>query len=172
MQTKASANFVKMSPKKVRLVADLIRGRDVSDALTRLKFNQREAALPLIKLLQSAISNAEENQHLKKDNLYIKQLLVDEGPIAYRWLPRAMGRATPLRKKTSHIKLLLDERIATAETIKAAKAKTPADDLVQLADFDELKATTKIEATEKNAGAKTKGPRQAFKNKIFNRKSG
>ena len=171
MQTKASANFVKMSPKKVRLLADLIRGQDVSDALTRLKFNQKEAALPLLKLLQSAISNAEENQHLKKDNLYVKQLIVDGGPIAYRWMPRAMGRATPLRKRTSHIQLLLDERIATAETVKKA-VKASADDLVTLADFDELKSPTKTGPAEKTDGVKTKGPRQAFKNKIFNRKSG
>ncbi|HQA64242.1 MAG TPA: 50S ribosomal protein L22, partial [bacterium] len=100
MEVSAKAKFIRMSPRKVRLVADVIRGLDVEEALVQLEFNKRAASLPLVKLLKSAISNAEQNHQLKRDNLFVKELTIDDGPTLKRWRPRAFGRATMLRKRS------------------------------------------------------------------------
>ena len=109
MQTQAKLRHLRMSPRKVRLVVDLIRGLEVEPALNQLKFMQNKAAHPLTKLLNSALANAEHNHELKKDNLYIKEIRVDEGPSLKRWRPRAFGRASGIQKRTSHISLILSE---------------------------------------------------------------
>lgn len=97
-----------MAPRKVRLLADLIKGQPVAEAIVQLEQNNREAARPILKLLQSAIANARHNHELKEEGLMVKNITVDGGPILYRSMPRAMGRATPIRKRTSHIILVLE----------------------------------------------------------------
>jgi large subunit ribosomal protein L22 len=109
MEVRASAKHIRMSPRKVRLVVDVVRGMETEKALDQLKFIKKLAAKPVIKLLNSAIANAVNNFELDKSNLYIKEIRVDEGPTVYRWMPRAYGRATPIRKRTSHISLVLAE---------------------------------------------------------------
>ena len=110
MEVKAKAKYIRRSPKKVRLVVDVIRGLDVPIAENQLKFMNKGAVVPILKLLNSAVANAEHNFELKKDNLYIKEIKVDQGPTLKRWMPRAMGRATTIRKKSSHISIVLSER--------------------------------------------------------------
>lgn len=109
MDVYAKARFIRMSPRKVRLIADLIRGMSVAQADAQLSFYRRAAALPVRKLLQSAIANAEHNFHLNRTDLRIKTITVDGGPVLKRFRPRAMGRAAPLRKRTSHIALTLSD---------------------------------------------------------------
>lgn len=123
MQAKAKLRFLRISPKKVRLVADLIRGQKVEAALTQLALLNKAAKKPLEKLLNSAIANAENNFQLKKDNLFIKEIRVDQGGVLKRWLPRAHGRATPIRKKMSHINLVLEEIVPTKQKKIKKKAK-------------------------------------------------
>ena len=114
MEVKAAARFIRMSPRKVRLVAGLVRGLDVVEAAAQLGVYRKEAARPILKLLRSAIANAEHNFKLSQDRLFIKTLTVDGGPTIKRWRPRAFGRAAPIRKRTSHINIVLAERPVTA----------------------------------------------------------
>lgn len=109
MEIKAKAKHIKMSPRKVRLVVDVARGKEVQAALEQLKFINKLAVKPVVKLINSAVANAKHNFEIEPDNLYVKEIKVDEGPTLRRWMPRAFGRATPLRKRTSHINLVLSE---------------------------------------------------------------
>ncbi|MBD3310919.1 MAG: 50S ribosomal protein L22 [Candidatus Magasanikbacteria bacterium] len=120
MQTQAKLRFLRIGPRKVRLLADLIRGMKVEKAIEQLMFSKKDAAKPLLKLLNSAIANAEHNHEMKKDTLVIKKAFVDGGPVLKRWMPRAMGRATPIRKRTSHITIVLE---GDAEEKKSKKDK-------------------------------------------------
>ena len=101
-----------MAPRKVRAVANLIKGKDVVYALNQMEFLIKRPVLPLIKLLNSAIANAENNMSMVKENLYIKEFLVNEGTKLKRYMPKAQGRAGEIQKKTSKIRLVLDERVA------------------------------------------------------------
>lgn len=109
MQVKAKLNYLRIAPRKVRLVADLIRKKRVETAQTILKFTIKKGAEPLSKLLNSAIANARNNFQIDPDNLYIYKITVDEGPKYKRWMPRARGQASEIQKKTSHITIILDE---------------------------------------------------------------
>ena len=108
---KASATHIRISPRKVRMVVDTVRGKSVSQALSILGFTRKKAALPVQKLLKSAVANAAENNGISDvDTLVIDRIMVDEGPTLKRFMPRARGRATPIRKRTSHIRIILRER--------------------------------------------------------------
>ena len=98
-----------MSPRKLRLVADVVRGLRVTEALARLRLLPRAGSRPVSKLINSAIANAEHNFELTKNNLYIKEIRVDAAATLKRWLPRAHGRATPIQKRGSHLNLILAE---------------------------------------------------------------
>jgi large subunit ribosomal protein L22 len=110
MEVKARLRFVRIAPTKARLVADLIRGKRSEEALNILAFTQKAAAKILIKLLKSAVANAAQKKNIDVDRLYVKQITVDQGPTMKRFQPRALGRATTIRKRTSHIHIVLDER--------------------------------------------------------------
>jgi large subunit ribosomal protein L22 len=110
METEAITRFVRLSPRKVRLVVDLIRGKSVEDALNVLKFTPKRSAAVVAKTLRSAVANAENTQSVDVDRLYVKRVMVDEGGMWKRFMPRAMGRATRVRKRLSHIKIVVDER--------------------------------------------------------------
>jgi large subunit ribosomal protein L22 len=125
MEVKAKLRYLRMSPRKVRLVVDVIRGMEVDKALAQLRAINKRAARPLTKLLQSAVANAENNFELAEDNLYIKEIRVDEGPTLHRWQPRARGRATPIRKRSSHISVVLAE-INPTEPKEKKKPETEA----------------------------------------------
>ncbi len=111
MQSRAVLKFARISPRKVRLVADQIRGQDVSAAVETLKFTRKRSAPILNRLIWSAVNNAKEKKSTTDvDKLFVQQILVDGGPTLRRWIPRAHGRATRVRKRTSHITVVLDER--------------------------------------------------------------
>lgn len=109
MEVLARLRHLHIAPRKVRLVADLIRGKSVQQAETLLQFQSKRAVGPLHKLLKSAVANAKNNLKIPIENLYISKITVDEGPKLKRWRPRARGRAYPIQKKTSHITIVLDE---------------------------------------------------------------
>lgn len=103
----AKLSYLRMGPRKVRLVADLIRGRSVGRAIDILTVTNKRPAKPLLKLLLSAVANAKHNFSLAQDGLKVATLTVDGGPMLKRWMPKAHGRATPVRERTSHINLVL-----------------------------------------------------------------
>jgi large subunit ribosomal protein L22 len=109
MEARTIGRFVRISPQKIRLVCDQIRGKRVEEALSVLEFTPRKGAKLVAKVLRSGIANAENNQNLDVDALFIKRVEVGPGPTLKRFLPRAQGRATPLLKRTSHITIILDE---------------------------------------------------------------
>jgi large subunit ribosomal protein L22 len=110
METRAVAKFVRISPRKIRLVMDQVRGKQVGEALNMLSFAPQRGARILKKLVNSAIANAEQNAGVDVDSLYIMRVYADEGPTLKRWRPRAQGRATSIRKRTSHLTVVLNEK--------------------------------------------------------------
>lgn len=113
MISQAKANFQRISPRKARIVADLVRGRDASEALQLLEFTRKAGAPVLKKVIASAIANAQQKRpDVDTDSLFISRAAVDKGPNSHlrRWRPRAMGRATRIAKGVAHIQIELDER--------------------------------------------------------------
>jgi large subunit ribosomal protein L22 len=106
-EVKASAKGIHISPRKIRLVANVVRKLPVNEALIQLDFQLKKASLPLKKLVDSAVANAHHNFQIEAERLYIKHLSVDGGPVFFRYTPRAQGRAFPIRKRTSHVNLVL-----------------------------------------------------------------
>jgi large subunit ribosomal protein L22 len=106
---RATAKFVRVSPRKARLVADLVRGKSVQEARAILAFATRDAAVPVRKVLESAAANADNNHGMRSDELVLAHVTVDPGPTIKRFRPRAMGRATPILKRTCHITIGLAE---------------------------------------------------------------
>jgi large subunit ribosomal protein L22 len=111
MTSSAMLRFARVAPRKVRKVAQLIRGKAVDQAINTLMFTNKASAGLLKKLLVSAIANAEDKSKgsVNTDNLMVKEVVVDQGPTQKRWRPRAMGRATRINKRTSHITIVLDD---------------------------------------------------------------
>lgn len=118
---KASLNNYRQSPRKVRLVADAVRGKKVDVALASLGFISKRASLPLKKLIESAIANAKNNSGIDSANLYIKEIRVDEGMTMKRSLPMSRGRAFGIRKKSSKVSIILDEKKTAIEAPKVAE---------------------------------------------------
>ncbi len=104
----AHANFIRISPSKVRVVIDLVRGKSVNEALNILAVTPKAAAEPVYKLIRSAVANAEHNNGLARADLYVAEIKADGGPILKRVQPRAQGRAFRINKRTSHITVVLD----------------------------------------------------------------
>lgn len=143
MQVTAKLNNLRTAPRKVRMVADLVRGKNAAQAQSILLFTVNKSARPVLKLLNSAIASAKHNFHLEESNLFVEKIMVDEGPKLKRWHPMSRGRAYPIIKRTSHIVLVLGELNPTAKPeekkiekvekkvekpeakIKAPKAKKP-----------------------------------------------
>ncbi len=109
MEAKAVARNIRISPQKARLVADVVRGKPVDEAMKILEFLPKKAARIIKKVLESALANADENMNLDVDSLYVKRIYVDKGPMLKRWRPRAMGRAYSIKHRLSHITVILDE---------------------------------------------------------------
>ena len=122
-EVRAQAKYVRMSPRKARLVAEHIRGRSVPEARAVLAFTSREAAGVLQKVLQSAVSNAEMNHGIAEDRLYVKAAYVDGGPVMKRWRARARGRVARIRKRTCHITVRLAEMPQASPTVEAPEAQ-------------------------------------------------
>ncbi|NIQ38445.1 MAG: 50S ribosomal protein L22 [Proteobacteria bacterium] len=110
MEVQAKARFIRISPRKARLTADLVRGKKVQQALTDLAFCRKAGRSIVTKVLKSALANADQLGNIDIDSLFVKRITVDQGPSMKRFRPRAMGRATRIRKRTSHITVILDEK--------------------------------------------------------------
>ncbi|MBM3189300.1 MAG: 50S ribosomal protein L22 [Chloroflexi bacterium] len=109
-EVRAVSKYIRMSPQKVRLVMDLVRGMGVDEALTLLRFTPKAAAREVAKTISSAAANAEENLGLSRDDLYVARITADAGPTLKRGLPGARGRYKPILKRSSHITVVLAER--------------------------------------------------------------
>lgn len=150
-EVRALQRTTRQSPYKMRLVIDQIRGKDVNDAVALLKFSKKHAAHEIAKVLHSAIANAEHkarnaNETVDVDTLYIKRAIVNEGPKLKRFTPAAMGRATQVLKRTSHVEIVVGERV---KKVRVAPKKVAA-----AAASDAPKATAKKTAKKKTAGKK------------------
>jgi large subunit ribosomal protein L22 len=110
MEARAVSKYVRVSPQKTRLVADMVRGKKVDEALILLRFTPKKSGRLITKVLRSAMANAENTNAGDLENLYIKTIQVDQGPRLKRFRPRAMGRATRIIKPSSHITVILDEK--------------------------------------------------------------
>ena len=110
METSAKLKFARLSPQKTRLVVDMVRGKAVQEALNILKFSPQRPADIVAKVMRSAVANAEQKGVSDIDRLFVKAVFVDQGPVLKRFMPRAQGRATKIRKPTSHITVILDEK--------------------------------------------------------------
>ena len=109
-EAKATLKFARISARKVKIVADLVRGKDVDEALAIMKFTPKASSEVLEKLLKSAIANAENNHEMKHENLYVAEIFANQGPTLKRIRPAAKGSAVRIRKRTSHITIVLKER--------------------------------------------------------------
>jgi large subunit ribosomal protein L22 len=110
MEAKAQAKFVRIAPRKVRIVMNLIRDKNVGEAFSILSFIPKRASRIIEKVLHSAVANAEHNYDMNKEDLFVYRAYVDEGPTLKRFRPRALGRATRIRKRSSHLTVVLRER--------------------------------------------------------------
>lgn len=130
MEFKVKLRYLRISPRKVRLVTKMVKGKTTREAQAILNFTIKRAAKPILKLLNSAIATAKNDFHKSEDNLYIKNITVDEGPSLKRILPRARGRADIIKKRTSHVTLVLAEKEAkekeSKEKVKSAEKKVEA----------------------------------------------
>ncbi|MFH0856560.1 MAG: 50S ribosomal protein L22 [bacterium] len=123
MEVKAKLNNLRIGPRKVRLVADLIRGMNAHDAISQLKYLNKKSSVSMIKLIESAMANGENNVNLKRSDLYIKAITVDEGITIKRWMPKAFGRAGKIRKRGSIVNIVLEEKQGLKVNDKKAKGQ-------------------------------------------------
>jgi large subunit ribosomal protein L22 len=110
MEAKAQVNYVRISPRKVKIVCDLIRGKDVGTAAALLMQTPKAACEPMLKLLKSAVANAENNHNMDPEKLYVSETYANPGPTLKRFMPRAQGRAYRINKRTSHITIVVKEK--------------------------------------------------------------
>jgi large subunit ribosomal protein L22 len=182
-QVKAFARYIQMSPQKVRLVVDMIRNTPVSSALEQLAFSSKKASLPVTKLINSAVANASHNFNIRKEDLFIKTLTVDGGPVLKRFRPRAQGRAGAIHKRTSHISVVLEERKGTvAKSSRSIFARIRPEKSNRVVehkhDHDSDHEEGKVEAAKQShtQAPKTdeakKSQKISLKRRLFNRKSG
>ena len=166
-ETKAQLHYLRIAPRKVRLIANLIKGMDVNEAEAELMLNPQRAAKPILKLLRSAVSNA-KNKNLVTDSLRISKITVDQGPMLKRFLPRARGMATPLQKKMSHVSIVLTEANKKGKkrfTINVSKKIKDA----QLKKLAKKNAPKERPEEMKSMGKKESKP--GFFRRVFNRKA-
>jgi large subunit ribosomal protein L22 len=183
-QVRAHARFIQVSPQKMRLVADMIRNESVELALEQLRFSSKKAALPMTKLINSAIANATHNFNLTRENLYIKALSVDGGPVLKRFKPRAMGSPSAIHKRTSHINVVLEERKRTGNkparsVFQAIRPKKSSKVLEHEHDHEHDEAKGSVESGKSGqpkqsyrSEEKKKQSKISLKRRLFNRKSG
>jgi len=126
---KAQLNGLRMSPRKVRLLVGLIKGRSVAVAIDQLQNTTKRASAPLVKLIASAVANAKNNFKLDADHLFIKDMWVDEGVKLRRFRPKGFGRANPIEKKTSKVNIALEDRAPKVTAAPATKSAEPAKSL-------------------------------------------
>src|SRR3989344_4580590 len=178
-EVKAFARYIHVSPRKLRLVADMVRKTNVDQALEQLKFSSKNASIPLSKAINSAIANAIHNFNLSRENLYIKSLTIDGGPVYKRYAPRAQGRAFIERKRTRHINVVLESREQKSskkrKSFFAPKSKTEPEELKKNAEQPESGSVSTKQtkaASAPKSDEKMKQQKISLKRRLFNRRSG
>lgn len=172
MEITAKLRYLRIAPRKVRLVVDLIRGKTIEEAQNILNFTVKKATTPLLKLLKTAAANAKNNFQLEESNLFIKKIIVDEGPKLKRWRARARGMAYEIQKKTSHITLILDEIKKTPKKPKKSKKveriekiiSEPMEGVEKKLKVEKPKFKPAIEAAKPKI---EEGKRRLFQRKVF-----
>ena len=169
----AKLNYLRIAPRKTRLVASMIKGLSINEAEAQLLVNPKRPSEAILKLLRSAVANAKNNQKLDPEKLFVKEIRVDQGPMLKRFMPRAMGRASGIQKKSSHIILILGE----AENLKAPRFKIAKVEKISKRVKEEMTRQNKKEKEEKerekSKGAETQkqAGKPSFAKKFFRRKS-
>lgn len=173
MQVKVHTNYIHIAPRKTRLVANLIKNLDVNEAEKQLLFSKKLAARVVAKSLKSAVASALHNFSLEKNNLYISQILVNEGPSMKRWSPAAFGSAHSIKKQTSHLTIILDEKVKSKKKT-AKKEEKKIEEKTIIAGKDEKTLKEKKPFFDKKGIKKIhlKQQKRGFASKIFSRKSG
>lgn len=167
----AQLNNLRIAPRKVRLVAGTLRGMPVERAEHQLNFIVKRSSGPLGKLLKSAVSNAENNFGLVKENLFIKELIVNEGVKVKRFMPRAMGQAGMIQKKSARIKIVLEEKVPG---LKARRPEPAVKEIKAASEEEKIQEKSKKPITETKKSVDKKGVFGEVKNigrKLFRRKS-
>jgi large subunit ribosomal protein L22 len=179
MEITAQLHLYRQSPRKMRLVADSIRGLNAKKALDRLYFSPKRASTPIYKLVQSAIANASHNFSLNPDNLFIKKIMVDTGPTLKRWRARAFGRSAPIRKHTSHVTIILDESVKTGSDSKIKKKEDAKDTITEVKTREEINDLEILVPDQKKTPSGDDGKKsiktkkmKGFMPRIINRKAG
>jgi len=172
MQVKAKAKYIRIAPRKVRLVAGVMRGLDVELALSKLAIMDKRAVRPILKLVNSALASAAHNYNLAKENLFIEKITVNDGPTYYRWMQKAFGRATPIRRRTSTVDIVLSEKTPSAQK----KAKKQSVSTVKAEELAEVVKEGKVVKKEdykdvKHSDLKKANSKSLIK-KVFRRKTG
>ncbi len=164
MPVQAQLKYLRIAPRKVRLVTDLIRRKKAEEAQTILGFTTQKAAEPLKKLLNQAIANAKNNFQLDPANLFISKITVDEGPKYKRWRARARGQAYEIQKKTSHVKLVLDEIVKAKVKKKRVKEEVKEEAKEVKPTIEKPRFKPEI---EKQKPRVSRGLRRIFRRKAF-----
>ena len=170
MKATAKLSYIRIAPRKMRLLADLVRNKKVDRAMVLLDFNLKKGGVPLKKLLAQAISNAKDNsesgKQLDSSLFYVSKITVDEGPKLKRWRARARGRAARIHKKTSHITIVVDE-VKGDKKVKKVITEVKEKKETKIIDKEKIK-TFKPEKREKFKPVKeTKGSKRVFRRKAF-----
>lgn len=155
MQVTVKLSHLRVTARKARLVVDLIRGKNVADAQNLLNFAVKKSALPVLKLLNSAIASAKNDLHLNPDNMFVKEVMVNEGPTLKRWHPMSRGRAYPIMKRSAHIILTIAEINPTDKPVKKEKVEKVEKTVKEEKTVSKPK-TIKKAVTAKKSKAKTK----------------
>ena len=169
MQTKATLRYLRIAPRKVRLVADMIKGKKVSEAQTLLQFVNNSAVESFRKLIQSALASAAHNFQLDASSAYIAKIVVNEGPKLKRFRPRARGRAYPIQKKTSHITIVLEELVPGAVDKTGKQVSSAKDAATSAPESSKTGFTEKPKFVHEKKMRKQKS--QGIRSKIFRRKA-
>ena len=169
-EVKASLRFAKIAPRKTRLVINQIRGKEVDKALDILKFSQKEISRALAKLVNSAVANAQNNFQIDAKDLFVKTITADDGPTLQRQTPRAHGRSTPIRKRTSHINLILG--VKEGAKLKAASPKTVDQDEVKIVNPEDVKKDSSRGPDRFSGDGGKGGDGKGFMKGVFQRKTG
>lgn len=152
MEARCVARYVRVTPRKMRLVANLVRGKNVSDAINILKFTPRSASTPTLKAINSAVANYAQLHEATSsdiDSLYVRTIFADEGPTMHRFMPRAQGRATPIKKRMSHL------TVVVSVPVKAEATEAPADETAKSAKKVAVKTAVKKKVAKKVAAKKS-----------------
>ena len=182
-QQTAKLKYLRMAPRKVRLMANLLKGMSANEAEAQLLTNSKRASEPILLLLRSAVSNA-KNKQMDPEKLFIREIRVDGGPMLKRWLPKAQGRATPIQKKSSHISIILEE----SEKTKKSRFKIEKQKRVKKSQIERMKRESAVHDhehehaqhdhehdhahNEKEFAKESKAaPKKGFSQKIFRRKA-